>query len=461
MRSSVPAAVAALAALGLAAVVVAPRLRTPPEPPVVPAAERDDPDLSRAIDEALAAVAAQPRDPAPRTRLAMLYDVHGFVEHALPAYDHALALGAGIEARWLRARLLESMGRLAEAIPEMLAVRDASPYHSPAHVGVALALARAGNGPESLAAAQLAVDRFPNEGTSWLALAEVTAEHGTAEDAIRAARRAARVAQPTSPVQRRADRLADRLLGRPPAGGAATPSDRDFAWPDPWSRDRLALLASFEGRLQTVSSDVLAGRFEASIPVLRALVARRPADADANSLLAACLRGVGQAAEALPLIETAVRAAPERSGLRLQLALTREAAGDAAGAIRELDAIVRESPADGEALEVRAGVHARAGRADLAVADIDAAAAAGRVTVEGMVIAGTALAERSRLDEAEERFRRATGVDAFAGDGWGGLAWIAALRGDRRRAEEMLARADAVAPWGAPLARRARDLLAR
>lgn len=104
-----------------------------------------------------------------------------------------------------------------------------------------------------------------------------------------------------------------------------------------------------------------AGRFAEAEVLYRAILDRRPGDADALSALGAALRAQGRIGEAITVFERALAAAPDHAGAHNNLGNTRHLAGDLEGAAASFRASLACDPGQAEVACNLAGVLVQAG----------------------------------------------------------------------------------------------------
>jgi tetratricopeptide (TPR) repeat protein len=212
--------------------------------------------------------------------------------------------------------------------------------------------------------------------------------------------------------------------------------------------DALEVLGANEPALQLSAAQTLRarclhhlGRAAEAIATCTAHLADVPADDETRGVLALLLHDDGKHAEAMDQARRALFGSPQQLEAMLALASAQSATRDFDAAWRSFDALLRVHPDCGRARLGRGSIHLAYMRLESARYDLERAA---QLTPDHIgtwhVLAWIHIMARD-VAEAHLAFERALAIDRTFAESHGGLAIVAALRGQESDAEAGIKRA--------------------
>ena len=395
-----------------------------------PASELElDPLVAKRIDEAVAAVEADPDDATAWATLGMVYDAHSLGEPADRAYRRAAELDPR-DARWPyhRARVATDRGDAEAALAlldESIAMND---RYAPAHVRRGFLLLEGGDTAAATAAFERAGALDPAAPAPMVGLARVALQEGRPENAIR--RLEALVSELDVPyfhqllgtAYQRVGRTADARVARSRADGSVP------AWNDPWRDTVMKQRTGFRARLELGEQLLGRGQAAEAVEVLESLRTIRPDDPVLLTYLAEAYMAAGNGAEALAVLEHALEKNPDVAVVHATMSRLYEAAGRFEDALPYARRAVELNPADGR-------VHLQVGRLltqlqryDEAIPVLREAFERGATGRANRLMLGQMLLVTGRMDEAAAWFKQM--IDRFPGSApaFAGLAVAVADR---------------------------------
>lgn len=188
------------------------------------------------------------------------------------------------------------------------------------------------------------------------------------------------------------------------------------------ARAAVARLSAATPQLGRAAELVALARHAEAEPLLRALLAANPRDAQAARLLAQCCMAHGATHHAETLLRHALAIAPDSTAARFDLAHALFAGQQAAAALRELAPLLARDPANPAWRNLQAGCLALLGDDAGAEAIHAELAAAFPGNARIAINHGHALRTHGARDAAIAAYRRAATLDPRAGEAWWGLA---------------------------------------
>ena len=362
-----------------------------------------------AAREAAAACRENPRDPAPLTRLGMVY--HGNAEPALAiaAYEQALARGAD-DARtpYLLGLLYEDWGRTEEALHKLRLALQHEPDYAPAHFHLGRNLVQYGETPAAIDAFRRAVDLQPKDPSFHVGLGRALRQAGRREEAV-AALGAALALDPDHPGAHQLLGLTLRGLGRETEARAHLARLRRYSTEvvrDPWLAEALQHAATGEARLDWARSYIDAGRLQDAIDLLGALAETHPDRAEVFRRLGEAQTRARRAEEAARSYGRALEIEPHDASTHTALAENLLLRDDLDGAERSIGRALAADSGDVNARVVEAAIMVRRGRAAEAVEQLQGLVDRRGDLVGGHFWLGEALFELERYEDAATAFER-------------------------------------------------------
>jgi tetratricopeptide (TPR) repeat protein len=282
-----------------------------------------DPLIRARIEAALAA--CRRGDPGAQLELAKTYDANGLGDLALPAYERVLAAdlpsAERVELEYLRAQVLETLGRPEEALAGFDAALALGDEHGPTWWSRGNLLLDLGRLDEARAAFERAHALEPHSVPALLGLARV---HLLQEDPA-----AARAVLEPLAEREPGERFVHGLLAR--ALGALGETDRArvelarearakrVSFSDPRRAAVRTRTTGFLAELERADELMLDGQARAAVEVLEPLRALRPDDLAVLQLLGKALTLAAEHDRSIALLTEACRAHPAQFLLELRL----------------------------------------------------------------------------------------------------------------------------------------------
>ena len=382
-------------------------------PPPVPDFGAADQDLTSTLGDLLAGVRAAPASGELRGRLAMAYDINGFIDAAVVTYEQAeqldpeefswpyfrsLRLGAQADYEralavldraisiddsyiptWLwRGTWLLALDRYEEATAAYRHARDLG-AGSPAIVGSAQTLLRQGRHEDAIALLEPLNKKLPHPYVHLL-LGRAYRTLGRTDDA--------RIAM---------------------ARGRQAESMR---WMDPRWNKRNAYIAGFGERLVHAQNLINAGMARDALRIIEPLKAMRDDDPHLTSTLAWAHTNLNLLNQAEEIVKNGLEQHPDNPRFHLHLATIAEKRGDQEAHQRHLER-TRELDPNNAAVHERLGLLAtRQQRLDDAIAHLtDAFRLGAQNPVKVLHTIGLIQGARERWADAIEQFQRAVAID--------------------------------------------------
>ena len=199
-----------------------------------------------------------------------------------------------------------------------------------------------------------------------------------------------------------------RALGYLGASGAMAGPPADGS-----ERDPKDLIADFN-RLRRAEGAVRDGRFDAAVPVLRAMVAEQPKNAFARLVLGSAYAGMRQHARAAEQLQAYVALVPTSAHAHQSLAVAYANLGDRAAALRETASAVGLDPHLTDARLLRAGILAGQGRRGEAIDELRAGVAAAPDQPALRMSLAELLIDAGQAKDAESQYRAVLDQDQAA-----------------------------------------------
>ena len=412
-------------------------------PPVPDFGDADE-DLTSTLADLLAGVRAAPTSGELRGRLAMAYDINGFIdaavvtyeqaerldpeefswpyfrslrlgdradyENALAVLDHAISIDDGYVPTWLwRGTWLLELERYEEATAAYQRAENLG-AGSPAIVGRAQTLLRQGRHEDAIALLEPLNERLPHPHIHLL-LGQAYRALGRIDDA--------RIAM---------------------ARGRQAESMR---WMDPRWNKRNAYIAGFGERLVHAQNLINAGMAREALRAIEPLKAMREDDPYLISTLAWAHTSLNLLDQAAEIVEDGLRKHPDYPRFHFHLATIAEKRGDREDERHHLERALELDPNNAAVYERLGLLATREQRLDDAIAHLDDAFRLGAQNpVKVLHTIGLIQGTRERWPEAIEQFQRAVAIDESFTIGFIYLGRCLAEAGRFEEAEEALSWAE-------------------
>jgi tetratricopeptide (TPR) repeat protein len=365
----------------------------------------------RDADRELSRLVASSRDDeAAGLRLALVRYALGDAEAAFASLDQLLALKPSVPARILRAQLLASSGRAAEALAEARALTAANPTSAHAHVVEGDLLNAEGNAEAAIKAFEAAMRQSRGDPIPYLRIANLYLAQGRPADAIAVAERARGAAGNTPAIAL----VTIEALTRVGQIERAEQETRTSiaAWPRvPVFHARLGAIALGGNR-----PDEARRAFEAMLKLTPHAVE------GVAGLVVLDLRD-RRPREARKRIDAALRARPLEPKLQLLSAQISAAVGDRAEAEATLKRLVAGNPADLDAFNALGALYLRDGRLAAAREQFTIAEKSAR-TPGAATMVGLILEAEGKRDAARDLYQQTLTRFPRAAIAANNLAWI-------------------------------------
>jgi Flp pilus assembly protein TadD len=463
---AVAATFVVVAAIGAGAWFVTARTRAT-DVPLPPPGAATDPFLAEAVDAAVAAVRASPRDADAWSVLAMTYDANELPAQAEPCYRKALELRSGVAQWWYDlAVVLEREDRFDDAANALFHAVEIDGTYPPLHYAAAMwALAR-GRLDEADVAAQRTLETSHGATGGFIALGRVQLDRGRNDEAVKTLERAVATwpkewGPPNYPrflLGTALARLGQTAEAAPLlATGAVDPP----ALPDAWREPVLARQEGLVARLRRAALLVDTGRLDEAIRVFEEVHRRAPQNNAAACDLGAAYTLAGRYDESIALLRKTQTEHPDLPEAPVRLVRALWAAGRPDEAMRVADDVVARLPESAVAHETRGGVLLDAGRAQDAFAEFETASRLAPADAGARATAGAALYALGRRGEAAKWFEDALRLESAQPTAVAGMALLALDAGDRAKADDWLSKIAPVPEKAARLVAEARAARAR
>lgn len=413
-------------------------------PPPVPDFGEADDDLTGTLADLLASVRAAPTSGELRGRLAMAYDINGFIDAAVVTYEQAERLDPE-EFSWPYFRSLR-LGNQAD-YENALAVLDRAIAIDDGYVPTWLWrgtwLLELERYEDATAAYQRAQDLGAGS-PAIVGLAQTLLRQGRHEDAIE-------MLEPLDesrphPYVHLLLGQAYRALGRIDDARIAMARGRQaesMRWMDPRWNKRNAYIAGFGERLVHAQNLINAGMARDALRAIEPLKAMREDDPYLISTLAWAHTSLNLLDQAAEIVEDGLQKHPDYPRFHFHLATIAEKRGDREDERRHLERALELDP-NNAAVHERLGLLAtREQRLDDAIAHLhDAFRLGAQNPVKVAHTIGLIQGTRERWPEAIEQFQRAVAIDESFTIGFIYLGRCLAEAGRFEEAEEALAWAE-------------------
>lgn len=425
-------------------------VRAPVEPPAPATMQGLDEHLAQCLEEKIGAVRARPGDVLPWVELGMTYEAHAMFELAEPCYERAVELDGSQARHWYRLAVAHKRnGRLDAALEAVARTCELAPDYAPALDRRGAWLLELHELEEAARCFERALALDPADPAAAIGLAQVRLEAGEPERALEGLEDPDLLAGPNGPLARRVRGTALARLGREEeaARELALGKSARTVYPDPWSREVQEHRIGTSAALLKATRLLTRGRADAAAQVLEEARERSPDDSRVLRKLASVYTRLARPADARAALEEAVALEPDDALLRVGLCWALSMGGDFEAALACMDDAIAVAPRAPEVHANKAQLLLELGRFAAVVEAVDAAAQRGVVGGALEVIAGKALVELERHEDALARFAAAAARDdGSAADAWVGRT-IALLRlGRDDEAAEALRRAEASDP---------------
>lgn len=383
-------------------------------------------ELANAYQQYVRAADLLPNDLATQLRTGEFHLAARKFEDAQASAAKALAIEPGnVDAQILRANALAGLNRIEDAIEEIEQALTRSPDRAIGYGSLGAMHLSRGDTNEAEAAFRGAVRAAPDSISARLALANFllgTGQHAEAEDELRAAL----ALDPTNLLANRA--LAYFYLST----GQTEDAEQYFI--------ALSKADNAPGAALALAGFYTAtGRIDASMAVLRDIIATDPAHADdARVDLSSLLLLTGQSLEAEELVEEVLRDAPNHAEALMAKAELQARAGDLDVAYLTARSATEASPDSARTHFVLGKIHALRLEPEAAVKAFSTALQHDPELVLAQVELAKLHLAAGRLDEAEQMAQAATARLGSA-EAEMVLARVARLKGDQRGAVTALA----------------------
>ena len=217
-------------------------------------------------------------------------------------------------------------------------------------------------------------------------------------------------------------------------------------WPDPWTDEVAEFRVGFAQTLKAATAQLMAGQFDAAVPVLERLLRERPDEVSLMHQLGLSYVAAGRAPEGVALLERALARDDANLESHLRLATAYLNLQDFSRALTHANRAVALSPELGRAHEAAGLALWRSARPADALNAFERAVRFEPTNLGAMVWAGWILLESGRADEAMVQFSRAVRKNPIMADAVIGIALVHLRRRQLDEAEAALERAAMLEP---------------
>ena len=416
-----------------------------------------EPKVREAIEEAIAAVRAEPDNDEAVAGLGILYHANLLVELAVPCYRRARELAPDKHQwRYLLAVVARHTGDAATAKEELLVLQAANVAYPPVMFHLGEIMLEAGELEEAAVLFERMIALAPDEAGGYFGLGRVEAQRKNYERAVELLRQAKERA-PTSEDVLQQLGLAYRRLAKVKKDPEIKKKAREFLlaarqgeeillYRDPW-RGAIHQVEVSPAQLSERARALMnQGRLEEAAAIMEDVVRRQPKEVLLLTQLAGIRYRQGRMDQVKELCVRAVKLSPNDARTWEGLAEACRAAKDSEGALTAVDRARALEPGRWQGRYLRGRILLEADKPAEAVEDLRAVLVQQPDHAESTVRLADALLRLRRTEEAWPLARRAVELapnSAYARFEWG----IALARaGEFDRSEEELRKALELAP---------------
>lgn len=406
------------------------------------------PDVAAAVLAAQSRVVDDSRSSGKWLALGMVCEANGLPTDARRAYEQATTLDDRNPRAWYRLAVVRARGGHTDdafaAIDRAISL-DGS--HAPAHWRRGLWLLDVARDDEARAAFEKASTLDPASPGGWIGLARVALHRRQDAEAVEVLERYL--------SRHPGDRYALRLLGTAYQRLGRT-EEADYAltvgatgepvWPDPWNDQLAEFRVGFAQALKAATAQVLAGQFDAAVPVFEHLRRERPDDLSLMHQLGLTYVAAGRASDGVTLLEQALARDPGNLESHLRLASAYLNLQNPQRALTHAERAVAINPELGRAHETTGMALWRSDRPLDALAAFQRAVRFDPTNLNALVWMGSILLDSGRPDEAMAHFSDAARKNPTLADAFVGIGLVHVGRRQLDEADAALQRAARLAP---------------